>query len=238
MSRPRAAGTRISRGPDIARLSAALARPGMDTRSWVEYGTVASVGGDDGVPNFEDPNAIVIDENGVEVDVVIGVDEHPVTCRWGITAGDAFVIPPIFPGDHVMVLIPGGDLGNVPEIVKILPGPHTPLPLDPADRKPLFRNDRLLIFTKTTPIDLRTAGGARVVLDQDGNVVANQGTKGVARLEDTTKLTLTPEDVGALAAVLLATGMFVPTFSPPAPAGPIVFTEGEITSASETVKAG
>lgn len=230
------AGTSVRREVDVARMAASLERPGIDPRAWVEYGTVATVGGSTGVPDFSDPNAIVVDPNGVDVDVVVGVDEHPLTCRWGITAGDVFIVPPIRPGDHVMVLIPGGDLGNVGEIVKILPGPHTPLPLGP-DRVPLFGNDRLLIFAGSVPIDLRTKGGARLVLGQDGTVVANEGTEGVARRGDSTKLTMSSGDVAALAARMVAAGLVLPGGGGP-PALPIEFAGGEVTGSSATVKAG
>lgn len=230
-------GTHVRREIDVRRVAASLAGPGIDTRSWVEYGTVASVGGDDGVPNFTDGNAVVVDRNGVEVDVVLGTDEHPTTCRWGITAGDCFIVPPIRPGDHVVVLIPGGDLGNVPEIVKILPNAHSaPFPLDDQGR-PRFGNDRLLVFAGTVPIDLLTKGGARLLLNQDGTVVANGGTRGVARVNDTTKLTMSPADITALATALLATGGFTPAGAP-GPGTQVVFKGGEITGSSGSVKAG
>jgi hypothetical protein len=218
-------------------MAAGLAGPGIDTRSWVEYGTVATVGGDTGVPNFADPTAVVVDPNGVEVDVVLGTDEHPTTCRWGITAGRAFIVPPISPGDHVLVLIPNGDLGNVPEIVKILPNlDSAPFPLDDQGM-PVFRNDRLLVFARGVPVDIRTDGGASLSVNPDGTVVANGGTAGVARQGDTTKLTLSEADITALAVALLATGGFTPA-STPGPGTEIVFAGGEITGASASVKAG
>jgi hypothetical protein len=48
-------------------------------------------------------------------------------------------------------------------------GPHTPMPLE-EDRKPVFRNDRLHIFAKTVPIEIRTQGGAKINLTQDQKV--------------------------------------------------------------------
>lgn len=67
----------------------------------------------------------------------------------------------------------------------------------------------------------------------------NSGNVGVARLNDTTQLSLNGIDIQALAAALLTTLAFTPTGSPPIPATiPVIFTGGQITSASPTVKAG
>lgn len=249
MSARRGRGTDVRGEPDLARIAAGLARPGIDTRVWVERGTVATVGGESGVPDFGDGNAILVDTAGVDVDVVLGTDEHPVTCRWGLTYGDVCIVPPIRPGDHVLVEIPGGDLANVPEIIKVLAGTADPVPTG-GDGMPLFKNDRLLIHARNVPIDLRTAGGARVLMAQDGTVVLNEGERGVARVKDATKLAMQPQEVVKLAAALLATGAFLPTGSPPAPPPPampadedfptasVIFESGEIVAGSGTVKAG
>lgn len=230
-------GTNIRRELDMSQIGEGLKRPGLDTRLWVTRGTVASVRGEDEQPDFTDSNAVLITPKGVEVDVFLDLYEQMVTCTYGLQAGDAWIVGPINPGDLVVVILPDGEFGAVPRIVAVEAGPHTQMPLE-EDRKPVFRNDRLHIFTKTVPIEIRTAGGARVVLDQDGTVNMNQGEQGVARLQDTTQLTMQPPDIAALATALLATGVFVPSGNPPSPAGPLIFTDGEITSASDTVKAG
>ena len=165
----RKAGTSIRRELDMVNIGEGLARPGMDTRTWVSWGTVASVGGEDGKPDFSDPNAVVITSKGVDVDVILEPEGVPVTCTYGTQAGDCFILTPIRPGDQVMVVIPEGEYGAVPAIVKVMAGPHTPLPLE-DDRKPVFKNDRLHIFAKTVPIEIRTQGGARVRLTQDQHV--------------------------------------------------------------------
>lgn len=232
--RSRRAGTNIRRDPDMGRIALGLSRPGMDPRTWVEYGTVASVGGEE-APDFGDGNAVLVTQDGVDVDVVVGMDESPVTCRWGLTFGRFVFVPPISVGDHVMCLFPGGDLGTVGEIVKILSGPHSRIPVGP-DRMPLFQNDRALLYADGVPIDVRTSGGARVLVD-GAQVVLNEGTRGVARVEDSTKLTLSSLDLVALAAKLVGAGLVLPGGGGPPPT-PITFEEGEITGASGTVKAG
>lgn len=226
-----------------------MARPGMDTRSWVEYGTVATVGGADGAPDFGDGDAIVVTPEGIYVDVVLGVDLHPTPCRYGHQHGKVFVLFPIRPGDLVEVTIPGGDLAAGPSISKVLGGDHTTIPVGP-DGLPLFQNDRALIVADGVPVDIRTTGGARILVNPDGTVVINEGELGAARLKDSTKLGMQPEEVLQLAAALLATGMFVPGPGPPAPPPPasppdpdfptaaVIFTSGEITGASGTVKVG
>ena len=36
--------------------------------------------------------------------------------------------------------------------------------------KPIFDNNRLLVYAKNVPIDIRTAGGAQILIEQDGTV--------------------------------------------------------------------
>lgn len=183
MAGRRRSGTNIRRQPDILALGEGLKRPGIDTRTWVSHGTVASVRGEEGQPNFEDENAVFISDKGVEVDVILEPDNVPTTCTYGLQAGDCWIVAPIHPGDLVTVIIPKGEYGAIPRIVAVGAGPHTPMPLE-DDRKPVFRNDRLHIFAKTVPIEIRTAGGARVVLDQDGQVqVVGQTFLGAADAE-------------------------------------------------------
>lgn len=82
------------------------------------------------------------------------------------------------------------------------------------------------------------------VLDQDGEFVRILGTSGpgaeaeAARKGDSTKLTMSGTDIVSLATVLLATGAFIPTGSPPAPGASVVFSGGEITGGSAEVKIG
>jgi len=246
MPRRSRAGTSIKRSWDVKRLGQAIKAQGLDLRHWVSYGTVASVTGEDGKPNFTDPNAILITPAGVEIDVVLEPSGYPCTCKYGIQAGTVYICTPVKPGDQVLVTIPDGDVSMVPVAVKVVSGSSDPIPTE-DDGTPVFKNDRCLIFAKGVPIDLRTDGGARALLS--GNeVIMNDGDRGVARKEDAVVATLSgkpppaPESANGiygLAAQLLATGVFLPNPSPPPPSLlPDFGIDGEITEASDTVKAG
>jgi len=234
--------TAVKRSWDIKRLSRALASQGVDLRHWVSYATVASVTGDDGKANYTDPNAIVITPAGVEIDVVLEPSGYPVTCKYGMQAGLVYWGSPIRPGDQVLVTLPDGDVSMVPVAVKVVSGSSDPMPAE-TDGSPVFKNDRALIFAEGVPIDLRTRGGARVLLDGNG-VILNNGQKGVARLDDVVRARLSGnplalDGIVALATALLGTGLFVPTVTPPPPPPqPDFDIPGQITSASGTVKAG
>jgi len=90
-------------------------------------------------------------------------------------AGDVFIATPIRPGDQVIVAIPEGDPSAIPRILAVVSGASAPGPVGDDD-KPIFKNDRALIFARNVPVDIRTAGGGRVLVDQDGNVVTEKTT--------------------------------------------------------------
>lgn len=167
MARRSRAGTSIKKSWDVKRLGRALAAQGIDLRHWVSYGTVASVSGEDGTANYTDANAIVISPAGIDVDVILEPSKYPVTCRYGIQAGQVFIGTPIHPGDQVVVMIPDGDVSMIPEIVKIIPGSSDPIPVG-DDGMPIFKNDAALVFAKGVPIDLRTDGGGWLRVTADG----------------------------------------------------------------------
>jgi hypothetical protein len=140
---------------------------------WVSNATVAVVG-DDGEPDFEDPHSVHIGPQGVSVDVILDPGGMPMTCRYnGLAGGQAGSIQyPVQPGDEVVVLIPSGEMGGAPIALPAFSSAWAPLPLGP-DRKPLFNNDRIHVYAKNVPIDIRTAGGARILVNQDGTVEAS-----------------------------------------------------------------
>jgi phage baseplate assembly protein gpV len=220
---------------DVRRLGKALQGPN-DTRHWVSWGTVASIGGDDGEPDFGDDGAVVITPASIDVDVVLEPSNQPVTCRYGHQHGKVHMLFPIRPGDQVMVIIPDGDMSMIPKIVSVESSQDREIPVE-DDGKPVFRNDRALIYADGVPVDLRTAGGARVLLDGD-QVNLNDGSKGVARKDDTTKLTVSQAELAELAPRILAPPGTTGGPCTAAPGPPLVFDGGEITSASGTVKAG
>ena len=232
-------GTGTHRPLDSAALAKVVERAGIDPRHWSSYGTVCTLN-DDGSFNFDDPLSVYTSPDGCHVDVLIHPVLQHVTCRYsGVQGGSAGTIyTPIQPGDEVLVIIPDGDLRQAPVITRILSAEHSRLPMGP-DRKPLWQNDRILIHGNTVPVEIRTAGGGHILVAMDGTVTVNDGTKGAARLDDTTKLTMSPADIAALATLqLLATGVFMPSGSSPTAASPIEFDGGQITSASATVKVG
>lgn len=75
-----------------------------------------------------------------------------------------------------------------------------------------------------------------IKLLKNGTIELNGNSRDAARKDDSTELVLSQADVVALAGILLATGAFTPTGSPPAPAGTITFTGGKITQGNDKVK--
>ena len=181
---PHAFGTSIRRGVNAQALAEALAMPGNDLRYWVSHGTVCTVG-DDGKINTKDPNAIWIGPEGVECDVRLEpLNIHVCAQYAGISAGDVTIYPPIHPGDRVLVNLPEG-FAHLPIIVAILHSRSSKQPLG-TDRKPIFDNQRLLVYAKTAAIDVRNAGGVQVLIEQDGKVTTT--AKNVVVKADTTML--------------------------------------------------
>lgn len=152
----------------MARVSAGLARPGMDLRHWVSYATVGTVGAD-GAPDFTDEQAIVITPGGVMVDVVLEPSGYPITCRYGICSGTVTTLSPIHAGDQVVVGLPDGDLAMVPQVLALISGASDPIPLE-TDGKPVFRNDRHSIFARGVPVEIRTDGGGHLRVNVDGTI--------------------------------------------------------------------
>ena len=163
---------------DWASIAEALARPGMDPREWLCWGTVATMD-DEGKAHYDDPHAVHQGPEGVEVDVYLETLDKLVTCHYpGIQGGGrVYVGAPIGPGDRVVVGMPEGDTGGC-VILAIGNGASDPVPLG-DDKKPIFQNDRLLVWAKSVPIDIRTAGGAEIFLEQDGSV--HLGTRGATQ---------------------------------------------------------
>jgi|HubBroStandDraft_2_1064218.scaffolds.fasta_scaffold24277_2 hypothetical protein len=233
----RGGGTETARPLDSGRMGKAIAAPGVDLRYWVSYGTVGTIS-DDGTFDPTNGQAIYTSPDGCYVDVLLHPAMQHVTARYSGVQGGASgtIYTPIQPGDEVLVEIPGGDLRLPPVITRILSAEHSRLPMNP-DRTPIWQNDRILIHAATVPVEIRTAGGASLTVNQDGTVNMNAGTNGVARLNDTTQLAFSATDMETLATSLLATGGFTPGGAP-GPGTPATFTGGKITSASNTVKSG
>jgi len=179
-------GTTRRSAIDPSRMAEAFSRPGIDPRLWVAHGTVSTGEMDaEGSIDVNDPLAVHVGPMGVDVDVVLHPANIPVTCKYaGIQGGTSCTIfAPIHPGDLVLVVLPGGDLAGTPVIVAILNSASAKMLTDPDDgRKPFFQNDRLSVFAENVPIDIRTRGGARALLQQDGNVIVIPGGSGIVKL--------------------------------------------------------
>jgi len=160
-------GTNIRNSIDSENFRKAARSVGADLRYWCSNGTVATVDTETGEFNPNDKAAVWNASDGVDVDVKLEPLMIPVTCRYaGIQAGDVTILAPIRPGDIVKCDFPDGDLtGGI--ITNILHSRSNRQPTDSG--KPIFGNDRLLIYAKSVPIDIRTAGGVQITLDQDGN---------------------------------------------------------------------
>jgi hypothetical protein len=161
-------GTGIRRDISAKLLGQAISAPGLDQRYWCSLATVCTVDPETGKKDPTDNHAIYNDSAGVDVDVELEPLGQPCTCKYaGESAGEVTVCTPIRPGDIVLVECPDGDL-TTPVITHIL---HSRSKRQPTDGgKPIFDNNRMLVYAKTVPIDIRTAGGVRVLLDQDGKV--------------------------------------------------------------------
>ncbi len=179
----------------------------------------------------------------------------------GGSARGAYDVPP--KGATVKVSFSGGNVDS-PEYKGAWRGKGEQLsarPTDPKDahRIKVYESDRflivlngiggaeeLLVRDKVTgdrvsmkPAQLLVSAGQKVTVTAPAiEFNGDETAPGVARLGDSTRLRLSADDIATLAAALLATGVFTPSGSPPAPAAPVEFSDGAITAASATVKSG
>lgn len=154
------AGTNRRKAMDVRRVTEALKARGIDTRHWVSYATVGTVG-DDGKFDPTDDGAVFIDKAGVEVDVLLEPLNIACTCLYtGIQGGDRVsIFSSIKPGDRVLVTLPDGDLIGPPTIQAILHSAHNQMPSGPdSGDLPIFQNDRLLIYSNGQDVDVRAIG--------------------------------------------------------------------------------
>ena len=166
-------GTNVRNSIDAENFRKAARSVGADLRYWCSMGTVGKVDTESGEFDPTDKHTIYNASDGIDVDVRLEPLNIPVTCRYaGIQAGDVTILAPIRPGDIVKCDFPDGDLtgGIITNII------HSRSNRQPTDSgKPIFGNDRLLIYAKSVPIDIRLAGAAgatpvQVLLEQDGTV--------------------------------------------------------------------
>ena len=244
-------GTGISRGFNAKLMGKAVAQPGLDQRYWCSLAEVGSVDTETGKFDGKDPHAICNESAGVSVDVMLQPLGQQCTCLYaGESAGVVTVNTPILPGDVVLVECPDGDL-TTPIITKILNSRSNRQPTE--NGKPIFDNARLLIHAKSVPIDIRTAGGVRVLLEQDGTatvtgakVVLGSGDVCLGDANATEKSVLGTTQAAALttlmggiaAAFTELSTMVGSSFSANAAGGCATFIEQLQSMLSNTVKVG
>ena len=163
---------RASSQIDFAAMGRALARPGMDPRSWCSLAIVQSV---------------VVDEaEGIFCDVLLMPSKRRETARLGAAyagSGWGLYAPPMV-DDEVLVSAPSGDPAQGLVITSRLWSPADVPPADAATHP----EDVLLTVRPDKSLRLIVSGGGKVVLG------TADASRGVARLDDTTtggSLTLT-----------------------------------------------
>ncbi len=243
--------SRVSTGIDVARLSNAVSRPGIDPRVWVSYAVLISE------PYIESQEG----QQDVVVDIQLMPTGEEETARVGaIYAGNGFgFYAPLHEGDEVLVCAPSGDPDEGLVVMQRLWSPADPPP------QAVYENpeDMTLVVESGKNLRMKMLGsGTAYITAEDGKVVLGDeaATRGVARVDDTTAngtfmvdvippippaalftmtFTYTPPggvpQVQAVTFLPAAGPIAVPTV-PPIPRQPMTLS-GKIDSASEKVVA-
>lgn len=163
---------------DAASLHDLLAGPGMDTRTWVSYGTVDLDGS-------EEDRAVSFDEDlGPLVRVVLHPGENIVHCRvaMGFAGSLEGEWSPFVGGDEVLVVIPGGDEISTPAIVGRMANGLDKFPVKVAGKE--VANNNLAFARMRPPYVVETASGymirsavtgAMIGIDESGNITVRDG---------------------------------------------------------------
>ncbi len=169
--------SRVTRGIDVARLSNAVARPGIDPRIWVSYAYLLSE------PYIE----TVEGRQDIVADVMLVPSMQEETARVGATyAGSGFgFYCPLHAEDEVLVLAPSGDPDAGLVITQRLWSPADPPPQEVIDNP----EDVTLVVEEGKNLRLHVLGAGNVVLSAEEGKIKLGGEdaeKGVARMDDTT----------------------------------------------------
>ena len=198
--------SRANTSPDTRRLSEAVGRPGIDPRTWVSLAVVKDV--------HLDP------AHGYFADVILHPSEVRDTARVGTEyAGAGWGMHmPVLVDDEVLVTCPSGDVNDGLVITRRLHSAADKPPQDAIDHP----DDAVLVVREGKNFHLRVAGAGnvyiRAVTGAKGGKIQlapDSGTKGVARLDDTTKngkIALTVAAVGAGPEMVTTITL---TYSPP-----------------------
>jgi hypothetical protein len=145
--------SRVSSIIDTNRLGRALARPGMDTRTWVSLAVVT---------------AVVIDPaEGVFADVLLMPSNVKTTCRVAQEyAGDGFgFYTPVLVDDEVLVEAPNGNPDNGLILTRRLYSKSDPPPEEAVDNP----DDVLMVIRKGKTMRILVDGGGQVeIRSRDG----------------------------------------------------------------------
>lgn len=206
---------RVSTTPDVGRMGEALARPGMDPRTWKSLAVVTKV--------------VVDPQHGVFCDVICVPSEAPGCARLGAPyAGNGFgAYFPVKVDDEVIVGIPDGDpAAGLVIVARIWSGGDPP----PAELEQ-HPNDPLVLCEDGATLRLAVQGAGNAVLEARGGgqvrLGAEAASRGVARQNDVITLRLSE-----LQACLDA--RYQPLPGPPVPLA--IQTHGDITSSSDKVR--
>ena len=137
--------SRARRAIDLGKLSAAVARPGIDPRTWVTLATVIEVGFDA--------------DNSYYADVAYLPSGEEQTCLVGsaYTGNNFGIWTPLEPDDVVVVIVPNGDSNAGPIIVARLWNSADKPPTDGGEGE--IPTDDLLVRVKSGhKLRLRTSG--------------------------------------------------------------------------------
>lgn len=151
--------TRVGRTIDISRLSAAVKRPGIDTRCWVSLAVALG-------------NSFVDADHGVFVDVILMPTEEHYTARVSsVYAGSGFgIYREILQDDELAVIVPSGEAA---EGIIVLSQLHSAADLPPqqAIDDP---EEMMLVVESGKNLRLAVSGAGQIQLDApDTKVVVN-----------------------------------------------------------------
>lgn len=212
--------SRVTSGIDVARLSNAVSRPGIDPRVWVSYGVL------DSEPYIETVNG----QEDIVVDVTLLPTLQEETARVGaIYAGNGFgLYCPLHEGDEVLIAAPSGDPDEGLVVVQRLWSPAA-VPPDAVISNP---EDVTLVVQEGKNLRLMVQGGGNVILAVETGKVylgAETSTEPAAKgqtLKDYLESIKGKFDshVHLSSAEGTPTGTPIATFTPPDPPGaPVSF---------------
>jgi len=150
--------TRISGKMDMSGLSAGLARPGIDTRTWI---SMAVAMGD----------SVVDPTNGVFVDVMLLPTQEEYTARVAAAyAGKSFgLYAKVNSGDELLVAVPSGDAGaGCVVIARQWNGLHTPPATAQANP-----DDLVLVLEADANLSITTQGKGQVTIKSAATVTVD-----------------------------------------------------------------